>query len=83
VVTLHTPRLRSTLFSKQVRRACPVDIPIDFKLQERRLQIVGSGLRSAHGRSCTDTRRILSALPLLLGYAGGLIADFKSQISDF
>jgi hypothetical protein len=66
VVTLHTPRLRGTLFSKQVRRACPVGIPFIAELQIRNCK-----LGSARGQGCTGARRILSALPLLLGYGGG------------
>ena len=29
MVTLHTPQSRSMLFSIQLRRACPVDIPLN------------------------------------------------------
>src|SRR5437867_8218930 len=64
---------RHALVSTEARLACPVDIPNwcpwpDSHRHWRRFELRASALGytggGAHGRICTDTVRVLSALPL-------------------
>lgn len=78
------PWSRSTLLDGGAHSLAPRPgslVRLAFQLSSK-LGVESASLESAHGRSCTGTPRILSALPLLLGYVGESIADFKLQIAD-
>ena len=78
--------MRDARFSKPARRAWPVDLPdwcprqdshLHWRRSRRRvsaLDYAGEKI-GAPGQGCTGTARILSPLPLLLGYGSGRSAD--------
>src|SRR5262249_48506689 len=67
---------RHALVSTEVRRAGPVDIPFGYWLLAIGYCAQGAG---AHGRICTDTWRVLSALSLPWTTWATGIADCRLQ----